>query len=867
MSSPLLRLARRDALRHKGRSVLVLVLIMLPVLAVTAAAVVIATSQISGSEVLSRRLGTADARITVEAHVGKVLQNFDPDQGTATGGDEDSHPPLTISGIEKVLGHPVVAIAERTLEVGVVTPKGIARSEATEIDLRSPLARGLFRLTDGTLPRSPHEVVINRALADRGFRVGSDLTLRNGATRTVVGMVESTSFRGYPTLVGPLGSLVADKHASGDRTWLISGGPVSWAQVQKLNNQGATVLSRAVLENPPPRSELSSMMRTGDGARTTFAIAALIAVMALIEVVLLAGPAFAVGARRQQRTIALLASCGATPRQARRLVLTGALVLGSGAAAIGAVAGIGVGWAVLPLAQHFNNTVFGPFDVPWLPILGVMVFGLLSALLAAVVPARIAARNDVVAVLSGRRGDPRPRARSPILGLLLLGAGVAIAVYGAKQQGGEVTIAVAAIVAVLGMILLVPAVLAALARLSHRLPLVLRFALRDANRHRTRTVPAVAAVAATVCGVVALGIANTSDEAQNRATYSPSLPMGTGAITAGYDAQHIPWPEVRAAAARYLPDARLSTIRGVPSDEETDVELSLRADGHGDLLSSYGSALNTSVLVSESQHLPAVLKLSASDRIAARKALHHGGAVVFTDHVVRADRVRVGGVVFLPDQDRPRHLPRVTVPAHFVQVGARDAQFQAVLSPGLAHRLGVPVKTVGLYVAGGTITRAAEKDASEAVVGVAPDANFHVERGYESSGDTKVLLLVLGALGAILMLGGTLTATFLALSDAGPDLATLSAVGASPRTRRGVAAAYALVVGLVGALLGAVVGFVPGVAVSWPLTHNYGDGGATHYLDVPWLFVAVIVIGLPLLTTAVVCVTARARLPLVARQE
>jgi putative ABC transport system permease protein len=59
--------------------------------------------------------------------------------------------------------------------------------------------------------------------------------------------------------------------------------------------------------------------------------------------------------------------------------------------------------------------------------------------------------------------------------------------------------------------------------------------------------------------------------------------------------------------------------------------------------------------------------------------------------------------------------------------------------------------------------------------------------------------LVLGALGGLLMLSGTLTATFLALSDARPDLAALSAVGAAPRTRRVVAAAYALVVGLVAA--------------------------------------------------------------------
>ena len=67
-----------------------------------------------------------------------------------------------------------------------------------------------------------------------------------------------------------------------------------------------------------------------------------------------------------------------------------------------------------------------------------------------------------------------------------------------------------------------------LARLSGRLPLTLRYAVRDAARHRTRTVPAVAAVAATVAGVVALGIATTSDEAQNEAGYTPSLTAGTG---------------------------------------------------------------------------------------------------------------------------------------------------------------------------------------------------------------------------------------------------------------------------------------------------------------------------------------------------
>ena len=97
------------------------------------------------------------------------------------------------------------------------------------------------------------------------------------------------------------------------------------------------------------------------------------------------------------------------------------------------------------------------------------------------------------------------------------------------------------------------------------------------------------------------------------------------------------------------------------------------------------------------------------------------------------------------------------------------------------------------------------------------------------------------------MLGGTLTATFLALSDARPDLATLSAVGASPRTRRGVASSYALVVGLVGALLGAAVGFIPGIAVTLPAdrrgwTPTTPAPSPGHYLDIPWLLIGALVL-------------------------
>ena len=58
-----LRLARRDALRHRARSVLVLVMIALPVLAVTAADVLIQTSTSPAPESVDRRMGSAQALV------------------------------------------------------------------------------------------------------------------------------------------------------------------------------------------------------------------------------------------------------------------------------------------------------------------------------------------------------------------------------------------------------------------------------------------------------------------------------------------------------------------------------------------------------------------------------------------------------------------------------------------------------------------------------------------------------------------------------------------------------------------------------------------------------------------------------------
>jgi putative ABC transport system permease protein len=69
-------------------------------------------------------------------------------------------------------------------------------------------------------------------------------------------------------------------------------------------------------------------------------------------------------------------------------------------------------------------------------------------------------------------------------------------------------------------------------------------------------------------------------------------------------------------------------------------------------------------------------------------------------------------------------------------------------------------------------------------------------------------------------------------------------------------------------VLGAAVGFVPGIAISYPLTRDLGsESGPSHYLAIPWLEIAGLVVLLPLVTALVVGLLARSRLPLVARLD
>ncbi|HEU4337558.1 MAG TPA: ABC transporter permease [Nocardioides sp.] len=876
---PALRIARRDAMRHRGRSILVLVMVALPVLAVSAAAVVIKTSQLSGAEGVDRRMGAAAARVWTEGS-GPVLQAPDPQQGYTTGGaeahEEETEPfdPAVLTG---VLGPDTRLLPIRHGWGGVRLGERVVDLDVTEVDLGDPLAAGLFELTSGRLPRATGEVVANQALLDKGVALGDALDL-GARTATVVGVGRHAQNRTVPSVVGPIGSALGGDQ--GPRAeWLVGTDAVTWQDVRALNALGAVVASRAVLTDPPDVGEVAEQLGYDTGRDEMYAVAALIVVMALLEVVLLAGPAFAVGARRHARSLALMAASGGTPAQSRRVILASGVVLGAVASGAGLLLGVATGWALLPLVQRFDGSWFGPFEVPLGWLAAIALFGLASALLASVVPAWLASRQDVVAVLAGRRGDRKPRAATPVLGLVLLGAGIAGSSYGAVTSdsgNGAIWMAASAVVSVLGMILVVPVVVALVGRLAGRLPLPVRYAARDAARHRTRTVPAVAAVAATVAGVVALGIANASDELENERTYTPQLAMGEGRITVG-SGTVLFGEETPDPAPLY--DRVEQVVRDTAGDVTTRRVLSVEeAYAPGgfttvNVVADEAAWQDNDLAYSGPQLLVADTAAGAgiagTEADAVDGALAAGHLVVLTSAAdvaatsaeVREERWESGYA------EQPDEVSTHRLPATYVTWEQPVAPAVAIAPARIVEELDLPVLPYELRLTG-DIDEPTQTRIEEAVAAVAPESSVYVERGYQRPVEATIILLVLGVLGGVLMLSGTLTATFLALSDARPDLATLSAVGAAPRTRRGVAAAYALVVGAVGALLGAAVGFIPGVAISRPLTSaNWGMGEHGPFLDIPWLLIAGVVVVLPLFTAAVVGLTARSRLPMVARLD
>ncbi|QXJ24808.1 ABC transporter permease [Actinomadura graeca] len=861
---PALRMARRDALRAKGRTTLVMCMIGLPVAVIVAVAVLVATMDWSPRESLPYELGTADARISGAGHA-PIRQDPVDDEMTFPRGGASAGRPWTTQEITRRITAEYgprarVLPLNRGKGVELKTPRGYRRSEGVEVDVRDPLARGLYRITRGRAPAGPGEIALSPSLAGREFPIGSAAPIdRQGTVKRVVGTVEDPRAPGDHLALALPGVLPDPLGATAVPGWLVgTGRPVTWADVTELNKEGIGVLSRAVVGHPPPAA---SPPGAGSDGGAAGAIVAMVVVMIVLEVVLLAGPAFAVGIRRRRRMLALVAVAGGSGGHLRAIVLAGGLVLGGAAALAGGALGVaGAGVATL-VVQSMSDDVLGPFDVPWLQVALAMALGAGSGVVAAYVPARQAARMDVVAALAGRRERGMPRGGWPIAGAAAIAAGVFLSLVGVRVLR-EFGAALGAAAIIAGCVMAGPWLVGAAGRAAGRLPVPLRLAVRDGARNRGRSAPAVAAIMAAVAGVTALAIANASDLRQARMDYVPRLPMGSALIRPPLDRIDA----LRPAFARELPGVPLLDMRVLPGENSSCLEAdtskcpSVRFAGRdlGGTRSGYMDAVVGGA--------PEARMVLGRDDPAVTAALAQGKIVVF------ASRPLPGGTttatVSVWENDRPRVLKEVPgLPAVGVEA---DPHVPALVPPSAAAKIGVPARVEGLGVDRASHRLTADEQArlTEVVAGaseVPADGAVYVERGFTRSGD--VVMLLLAAAGGVLALGGALIATGLSSADARPDLATLAAIGARPRTRRLLMTGQAGFVATLGCWLGIAAGAVPGIAAAGPLTNEPAEpGGAapSHgtIVDIPGQVLLIIGVAVPLVAMLAAGILTRSRLPM-----
>ena len=885
-----LRMARRDVRRHKGRSALIIVMVTVPTALLSLVLTLALTSDIRGAETIPMLMGNGQALIE-GPDSSRVLQGPDPARGF--GGSEGAARPIPgydpeRSGEENseaiaalIGGAPVSAV--RHFDARLTVDERRVRVSALALDGRVGLGDKL-ELVSGRWPAGADEALVTASGVDSGLPSTGQQTLSiAGSDRTlaIVGVARAASLYDTVGLVTAVEPPDLEQSYGG---WIVRGtDPVTWADVRTLNEYGLRVSSASVLRDPPAISELPAEVQesaSGEDSQMRL-IAGMGGAMLLIITTLLVGPAFAVSAARQRRTLALAASNGATTAVLRRTVLASALVLG----ATSALAGTALGVALTPLLIRGLNRwadygVDAPLDIRWVLLGGIALCAVVSTLIAALLPARRLGRLDIVGVMRGQAVSPPPSKVVLAVGAVLsaLGALVILGSTGVAglpsvtrllgiQTGGDYAVTVGAVVLIVGSLFLVPVALAGIGRLGSHLPTTLRIAARDLARHRSRSAPSVAAVLAAVAGL-SFGLTGlASDTEESRRTYIPVTLPGEVVVRAW--AEPITADAIRAAAPGLIVtenvaagavdpmnglDAvptepyRLEFVSIVPpgctaartiSDPEWDAAENARylaAEEAGTTDSfvfgtapcstggtTYGGTGSTLLLPAE--EIVRRLGLDAAQADAVRT-----GAVItraLSPATASGDQVRVARGTFVID-------PNATGPTDPQVEVLQEASLPAIQ---LAESAQTEGKMLGasLMLASDSVVTTGWPSRPESFTvrdaAGAPVTQEAVERlraalgdGFEVSvergftRDDRIVVAALLGVFALLILVITLTSTALTVAEQQSDQATLAALGATRGTRRLMAGAAAFLLAAVGCVLGVAVGLVPGIAISRALT-------------------------------------------------
>jgi putative ABC transport system permease protein len=677
-------------------------------------------------------------------------------------------------------------------------------------------ASPMLSLVRGHYPHGPGEVDLTSGLAS-AFRAGIGSTWHiDGRALRVTGIVEN-----------PQNLL--------DTFALVAPGQVSKpTQVTVLFD--ATPLSFATFNFAPGTTPLRPQPPSG---LTPAVIALAFAVVGLFFIGLVAVAGFTVLAQRRLRSLGILSSLGATDKDVRLVMVANGAVVG----VVGAVLGGAIGIAAwIPYAPYFGTSAdhYVPWtSLPWWLVGVAMALAVVTAILASRQPARAVADVPVVAALSGRPVEPKQSRRSPRPGLAVLAVGTVLLVFSGGTNGGSGSSTFDTLAGVLatiaGLVLLAPVIIGQVARVARHVPVAGRIAMRDLARYRARSGAALAAATLAVFIAMLITLLSTNRFTEPIDYVGPNLPTNQLVVyTPGNDpgstsGDTLPSSRQRqagqATAARIA--AALGTRNVLPlTAAVAPTDTGLQQVGPG------GGQGTIDIYVAT----PALLR-------------HYG---------IKADAISPGTVLltsrpglqgspnlvlqygnFTAANPVPKYIATPSIQT-LTSLPADVSDPNLLITASVAARLGLRQATVAwLIQAPRSLTPVQISSARR--VAAAAGLTIETKNGTPSLDEVRNDATGAGILVALGVLAMTIG---LIRSETSGDIRTLTATGASARTRRGITAATAGALGLLAALVGTVAAYLAVVASSW------SELLAGHMSLLPWLDLAAVLIGLPVVSAA-----------------
>ena len=810
------RIAWRDTRRNPWRTGLVISMIAIPVAGLVAASIVIASGTATAEQKITGEMGAADF----------VVRDL-------------------ASPLSKLPAGTSTTVIRSLSSFTIVTGSGVY-AYLEDADPDDAVVAGRYRIIDGRKPETDGETALSPSVLD-AFGVGiGDRVVLGGPDLDVV--VTGIVVRPEQTY-NPIGLVAPGAFDDLDPS-LIENVSI---YLKAPPGEEDDVLGAILASDGSPDERV--VRGTSGGVAPHFASIG-IAVIALAETGLVAAAAFAVGARRQLRSLGLIGAAGGEARQVRALVLKAGSTLGMIGSVVGVALGIVAGLSLVPHLDRLTSRVIdGPvFPVPM--IVAAAALGMVAAIAAAWMPARSAGRISTVDALARRSPPPAPPGRRAGFGLVVAAVGTALVVWGTITHVMTV-LTLGAIGMLGGTLLAIPLLVTMVGRLAHRLPLPLRIAGRDTGRHGRRTAAAVAAATLALALPVAVSTLLLSDEAKANAV-APLAPDHL-IVDLGVSTSSQPLSDQYAAARRAIEviASRVDVVAAspvvtagydparfeVPSDWEIETFL----------VHAYGA--EQAMSGDETVPYASVIAIADADLLHALHAEHMMDLLAAGQLVVLGAGITIDGAMYIefPPDDPDDPFVMTALPA-VESAGIGYASIGSVLvSPVRAAELGLLPNGVAQIV-----IRTAEPMRGDALA-TAKEAASIIPGAFayglvDTQSESGIFRNVILGFAAVIGLAIVGVAVAMVAVESRRDQAMLVAVGAGPSMRRRIVASSAFLLAGLASLLAVPAGFFPVAVLQVSRQAGYP-------VIVPWLTFGVVLVAVPLLAALVAGAVARRPAP------